>query len=132
MSLFNIIKYFFLQPKKPQSNSEYQAITSFQDRMSDSTNIRSMAKHKIPIIIEKEHNVTLPSLRYNKIVIPKEITVEQLLTKLRTEMLNIESTTKLFLYFGTDKKLPELNETMDDLYQKYKNEDGFLYCKYSK
>ena len=93
-----MLKYFISNPKPVASGYEFKMRHSFDKRKSESDALK--AKYdKIPIIIEvdKKSASVLPPLNKSKYLIDKNITIGQLLLKLR-EKAKIDSSQAIFLF----------------------------------
>ena len=81
----------------------------------------------VPVIIRKSLNdKILQDIDKERYLIPKNLSVESLLFIIRKKLkINLE----IFM-FVNDLSIPT-NITIGDVYNKNKNEDGFLYITYS-
>jgi len=72
--------------------------------------------------------VPLADLVQNKFLVPSDLTVGQFVLVVRKRVL-LEPEKAIFLFIGD--AVPPNGAHMSDLYAKHKDEDGFLYVKYS-
>ena len=97
---------------------------SFGKRLQLYKKIVENNENLIPIIIQVHKNCKL-KLNREKWLVDSEITISELLIKLR-EQTNIENNETIFI-FNVGKKLLNTMDNMKDLYRNYKDDDGFLY-----
>lgn len=83
---------------------------------------------RIPVICERVENSLIPDLDKFKYLVPPDATVGSFLVSIRHRMV-IEAEKSIFLFVGDT--VPSNATTMSDLYNKFKDEDGFLYFAYS-
>ena len=86
---------------------------------------------KIPIVVlaSESHASDLPTLDKNKFLVTKDLTTGQFLYIIRKRM-KLESHHALFLF--TEKgTIPVTHMPLVSVFDEHKNEDGFLYFKYS-
>lgn len=128
-----MLKYFISNPKPIQSGYEFKMRHSFDKRKSESDALKAKY-NKIPIIIEvdKKSAPKLPSLNKSKFLIDRNISIGQLLLKLR-EKTKIDSSQAIFLFvdYTNGVNIPSTGDKIGDLYDKYSDKDGFLYITYS-
>ena len=83
-------------------------------------------KDRIPIIVEIiKCNKTIIGLDKHKFLVPYDLTLAQFLCVIR-KRINLNSEQSLFIFFNN--RLPMSTDIIQDLYNKYKDEDGFLYA----
>ncbi|GKT36288.1 putative multi-domain containing protein [Aduncisulcus paluster] len=101
----------------------------FEDRLEEARGVRERFPDRIPIIIEKDKRATeLPELDRFKFLFPSHFFVVQLLYVLK-ERLHLPQTDAFYLFIND--QAPTNSQTLQSLYDNNKNEDGFLYMKYS-
>ena len=100
---------------------------TFDQRKYESTKV--MRKHvlSLPIIVEPQNDKIL-RIDKVKFLVPKELLFSQFMFVIR-KRLKINSTESIFIFINNS--LPTHSETIQSLYEKYCDEDGFLYLKYS-
>ena len=80
---------------------------------------------RLPIIIRKHSDNTKPS----KFLVPREFTIGQLIYIIKRKA-QIKPSEAIFIF--TEKNLlMTANSTVEEIYDKHKNKDGFLYFVYS-
>jgi GABA(A) receptor-associated protein len=110
--------------------SSYKEKYSHGKRVEQSLSITSKFPDKLPIIVEKMKNVksTVSDIPKNKFLIPNDLVVSQMMCIIRKylELAPAES-----VYLFTNDVLLNSTDTLNDVYQKYKDADGFLYIFYT-
>jgi hypothetical protein len=105
--------------------------TLFRDRKSQCDKILQLYKNKIPIICEKDPICKLEPMDKTKFLVDEKFTVQNFLNLIRNKMKLLD-TQALFIFFG-DKKptLATGDRYMRDVYENFKDSDGYLYAIYS-
>ena len=102
---------------------------SLEQRLSESRRILLKYPDRICIYIEKDKTCKLLSdLKKKKYLVPSNITMAEFIYVIRSK-INVSKETALF--FHINNKSMCSNCLMSELNDKYKNQDGFLYIKYS-
>jgi GABA(A) receptor-associated protein len=102
---------------------------TFEERLADSTKIVTKHPNRVCVYIKKSDTaLTIPNIDKNKFLVPDDITVAQFVYIIR-KRIRISSTQALFFY--VNNSLVSGNTTMNELNRKYKNDDGFVYIKYT-
>nr|CCC91678.1 putative microtubule-associated protein 1A/1B, light chain 3 [Trypanosoma congolense IL3000] len=109
-------------------DSKYKMGHTFESRQADAAKVRERHPDRLPVICEKVHNSDIADLDKCKFLVPSDLTVGQFVMVLR-KRVQLEAESALFVYIN-DTVLPS-SAQMADIYTKYKDEDGFLYIKYS-
>jgi len=101
----------------------------FETRSQSAARIRARYPDRIPVIVEKAPKTDAPDLDKKKYLVPSEITVGRFQFEIRQHM-KLTSEKAIFLFVNKDM-LPPNAAHMSQIYEKYKDEDGFLYVTYS-
>jgi GABA(A) receptor-associated protein len=101
---------------------------TLEKRKEESAKIREKYSDKIPIIVEKSKKTKLPSINKCKFLVPENMTLGQFLHVLRRR-IQLDEKEAIFIFTG-DNVLPPTSAVVSELYEQYKNEDGFLYMTY--
>lgn len=109
---------------------EFLQNNSFEDRYNLSLEVINRYPDKIPIIISRGEFINTPRLSQFKVLAPKNITFGNFIKEIRKRLPSIKSTMGLY-FFVQDEISINPGILMNDLYQKYKSLDGFLYVKYT-
>jgi hypothetical protein len=106
----------------------YRDSLSFGERIKKSKNILKNYEGRIPMILEKSpFDKYLPRPTKTKFIIPNEFTIAMVLTILKKN-LNVNDSTAI--YITTNNTILSGSLSLDSLYNKYKDADGFLYLNY--
>ena len=110
------------------NKSSFKAIYPFHERIQESERVLRKYKDRKPIICERGINATVPPITKKKYLVPDELTMGQFVYVIRRR-LTLDPGQAIFLFInGT---IPSSSTLMIELYEKYKNEDGFLYITYN-
>jgi GABA(A) receptor-associated protein len=107
---------------------KFKSSHSFEKRKSESLRIRSKYPDKIPIIVEKFEKSNTSDIDKNKYLVPSDLTVGQFLYVIRKR---IQLLPEKAIYLFIDNKIPATAQMMINLYEQYKDDDGFLYIFYA-
>ena len=108
---------------------KYKKNNSLQKRKEDFKKASEGHPNKIPIICEKVPTSKVPDIDKSKYLINEEFTLTQFISTIR-KRLNLEKEQALFFLVNGNKSLTG-EDSMLVIYDKYKDEDGFLYIAYS-
>ena len=105
---------------------------TFFERSTEASRIMKKYTDRIPIICEKNiRDIGTPNIDKHKYLVPLYITVGQFMYVIR-KRLRILSGDAIFLFVGDKHTIVPINMAMDQVYNLFKNKDGFLYIIYSK
>jgi GABA(A) receptor-associated protein len=109
---------------------DFKLKNNFKERCDESTRVLLKYPDRVPIICERttKLNLNLPYIDKNKYLVTRELTVGQFIYVIR-KRINMLPTKALFLFI--DNNIPCSSDIFGNLYNKYKNIDGFLYITYS-
>ena len=110
------------------ASNSFSNYHTFNQRTEVAKKITQLYPDRIPVIIEPMDNKT-PTAIKEKYLVPKNSTVGNFTINVRRHLCNLSSGQELF-FFVNQSKLIGPGEEMNDLYEKYKNNDGFLYITY--
>ena len=99
-----------------------------EKRINESNRILNKYPDRIPVIVEKLKYCNIPNLDKNKFLVPRDLTVGQLIYVIR-KRLCITSGKALFIFINN--ALPITSSLISDIYNKEKDIDNFLYIKYN-
>jgi len=109
--------------------SEFQAKRTFDERCRDSASIAEQHPDKVAVIVERSKSEKqLPVLDKSKFLVPGHVTVTELIRVLRRR-LQLAPGQALFLF--SQRGLPPGTQTMGELHECDRDEDGFLYMFYA-
>lgn len=100
---------------------------TLSERILYSTTLRNKHPTRIPVIIEKSKK-TDPDISQFKYLIPIDISVGAFIVIIRKQ-IKIEAHKAIFVFI--DNVLVPLTKTFDEIYSEFKDDDGFLYIRYT-
>lgn len=115
---------------KSTVSKPFKELYTFEKRKTHSSDIRIKYPERLPIIMQRSVNdKILGEMDKVKYLVSEELTIIEFMTILR-KRLTVNKTTAIYLYNPDNKIIISGSNTMGYLYDKYKNEDGFLYIEY--
>lgn len=105
-----------------------RCVSPIEHRCVESAKIRAKYPDRVPVIVEKVSGSQIVDIDKRKYLVPSDITVAQFMWIIR-KRIQLPSEKAIFLF--VDKTVPQSSLTMGQLYEKEKDEDGFLYVAYS-
>jgi GABA(A) receptor-associated protein len=103
---------------------------NFSQRKEESLRVLTKYPERVPIICEKSNQRNLPDLDKKKYLVPRDLTVGQFGYVIRRRM-NLKQEESLFIFINNET-IASTSDTIGNLYNKYKDIDGFVYVNYSK
>jgi GABA(A) receptor-associated protein len=102
----------------------------FKKRIKESSRLLEKYPERVPVVIERDENSKhLTIIDKNKYLVPKDLTMSQLLWVIRKRM-NIRREQAVFL-LSDSGIIFNSTEHISSVYENNKNPDGFLYLEYS-
>ena len=103
---------------------------SLVKRKNESANIMLKYPDRVPVICEKalNSNDNVPLIDKTKYLVPSDLTFGQMIFVIR-KRLKLNPEVAIFLF--VNNQLPPSCLLMSEVYNKYKENDGFLYIIYS-
>lgn len=109
--------------------SQFKQEFDFETRKGESQRIKEKYQDRIPIIVEKSCKSDIADIDKKKYLVPNDITVGQFVYIIRKR---IELTAEKAIFLFTEKNnIPPTSSNISEIYEQYKNEDGFLYLIYA-
>ena len=102
---------------------------TLQQRLEESYKIKNKYPDRVPVICEKNPGSGLDMLDKRKYLVPNDLTATQFLFIIR-KRLKLASEKGIFLF--VNNMIAPSTHTMIELYNQYKDEDGFLYMNYTE
>uniref|UniRef100_A0A8C9M3V3 Gamma-aminobutyric acid receptor-associated protein-like 2 n=1 Tax=Panthera tigris altaica TaxID=74533 RepID=A0A8C9M3V3_PANTA len=116
------------EPAHGQARPSVRCVSPTEHRCVESAKIRAKYPDRVPVIVEKVSGSQIVDIDKRKYLVPSDITVAQFMWIIR-KRIQLPSEKAIFLF--VDKTVPQSSLTMGQLYEKEKDEDGFLYVAYS-
>ena len=98
---------------------------TLQTRKNESNRILAKYTNRIPIIVEQGRSQNIPSLDKQKYLVPMDLTVGQFCYVIR-KRINLKPQYALYVFFN--ETLAATESLLSSIYERKKDEDGFLYC----
>ncbi len=112
-------------------SSDFKQQMTFEERKSHSLLLANKFPDKIPIIIQRsKKDRLLKDLDKVKYLVPYNITILDCINILRRRLL-LTHNTAIFLFASSHNVLLSPSQSIYELYNKYKDNDGFIYIEYS-
>jgi len=108
--------------------SSYKLLYNLEQRKLDTSKTSAKYPERVPIILENCTNSGLPPIDKVKYLVPQDLSVTQFIYVIR-KRLKLDKKQDIYLYIGNH--VPNYHETFSDIYNCYKDDDGFLYINYS-
>jgi GABA(A) receptor-associated protein len=99
-----------------------------EKRKSESNNVMSKYKDRLPIIVQKFNDCKLPDIDKCKFLVPKDMNMGQFIYIIR-KRIKLKPEEALFVIVNNN--LVSSSEQINSVYEKHKDEDGFLYVIYT-
>ena len=106
----------------------YKESNNYDIRKLESTKIITKYPERIPVIVEKNKNSDIVNIDKNKYLVPKDLTIGQLVYVIRKR---IKMPPEMGLFIFIQNTIPPQYELVSTIYEMYKDTDGFLYVTYS-
>ena len=101
---------------------------TFDERRRSAESVLKKYPDRVPIICERA-NTQAPKLDRNKYLVPQDITMGEFMFIIRKRM-KLSSEESIYMFVGNDSLAP-VSHTMGMIYNSHKDDDQFLYVKYS-
>lgn len=110
-------------------NYSFRDSTTFKERYDETRRIRMKYPTKLPIVCEKNrHQSSLPDIDMKRYLVPYDITVGQFMHIIH-KRLRLNKNVALF--FLTGNTMVSASSLMTDVYERFKDLDGYLYFVYA-
>lgn len=107
---------------------KYKEEHLFEHRKAESAKIRGRYPDRVPVIVEKAPGSHIQEIDKRKFLVPADISVAQFMWIIR-QRIDLPPEKAIFIFVG--KTLPQSSATLSEVYEQYKDDDGFLYVCYS-
>lgn len=113
--------------KKPSST--FRNSFTFNDRITESTRIITKYPDRVPVICEKGLGKDNPDIDKNKYLVPLDFTIGNFLVVIR-KRIKLQDFEALFLM--VNGSILPISTSFNEIYNRYKDSDGYLYMTYTK
>ena len=108
--------------------SRFKEQFTFEERQMESQKIMAKYPERVPILVERSKGCQLSEINKNKFLVSKELTMSQFVFMIR-KRINLDATQSLFVL--VNNQIASGNVLMSQVYEKYKDVDGFIYMVYT-
>jgi len=110
------------------SSTPFKVDHPLEKRREVADRIKSKYPDRIPVIVEKAPKSDAPDIDKKKYLVPGDITVGKFVYEIRKHM-KLSPEKAIFLF--VNNTLPPTAALMSSIYERNRDEDGFLYITYS-
>lgn len=109
----------------------------FEQRVAECHSIRAKYPNRLPVVCEKANRSDLPAIKKKKFLVPMNMLVGEFKYILHqhinssAEGNDIKLLRGKTIYIFVNNIVPGTGLQMHELYEMYKDEDGYLYMEYS-
>ena len=96
--------------------------------MNEFERIKNKYPNRIPIIVKKKKDCELPDIDKSKFLVQKDMIINQFIYIIRKK-INLKPNEAIFVTINNQMCIS--NQSLSEIYDKHKNDDGFLYITYS-
>lgn len=107
----------------------YKERFTLEQRKNELQRIRKKYPDRVPVILQKAETSRLPEMTQFKFLVPDSISMVEFLIVLK-KRIKLEPQQALFLFINNT--VPMMSCLVKELYEKNKDEDGFLYINYAE
>ena len=107
--------------------NEFKKKHKFEKRIYESRNILTKYPDRVPVIIQRG-NKEIENIDRKKFLVPKDLALSNLMYIIR-KRLELSPEKSLYLFIN-DTVMPASSNLVVNLYDDYKDKDGFLYIMY--
>ena len=111
-------------------NCEFKKRFTLEQRKEECEKMLAKFPDRIPVIVERLPNSTLPQMDRKKFLIPNDIVLGQFIQIIR-KRINLNPVNAIFTFIGDKHRLFNITELVSVIYGDNKDEDGFLYVYYT-
>lgn len=109
-------------------------MSSLEERRENAQALIKKYNGRIPVVVSVIYNSKLPTIEQKNFLVTTDMTTRQF-TMLLRKKLRLSENQSIFMFAETASKtyiLVTCCDTLGELYEKYKNIDGFLYIYYGE
>eukprot|EP00607_Mallomonas_marina_P001047 CAMPEP_0182427252 /NCGR_PEP_ID=MMETSP1167-20130531/16371_1 /TAXON_ID=2988 /ORGANISM="Mallomonas Sp, Strain CCMP3275" /LENGTH=115 /DNA_ID=CAMNT_0024609365 /DNA_START=94 /DNA_END=441 /DNA_ORIENTATION=+ len=108
--------------------TKFKVEHNLDQRKQESERIRNKYPERVPVICEKSDRSNVPEIDKKKYLVPGDLTVGQFMYVIR-KRLKLPAEQAIFLFINNT--IPPAAAILNQVYDEYKDQDGFLYITYS-
>jgi len=110
----------------------FKTENTLERRIQLAGKIRHLYPDRLPVIVEKVANSNVPDISKKKFLAPADMAVSKFLMEVKKQLQMAGDSSQVAIFLFVNKVvLPPSATLMSQIYDKYKDEDGFLYISYS-
>lgn len=107
---------------------------SFEKRVAESSRILQKYPDRVPVFVDKAKHSNLPDIEKRKFLVPGTMLVGEFKYIVHKQVTQgggegIAADQTIYLFLGNTS--PKTGAAMSEVYEQYKDSDGFLYLTYS-
>ena len=111
-------------------NSAFRRTMAFERRRSLCEKLRDLHPDRLPLILVRVQGSAAPHAQRSKLLVPGEYTMGQVLLQVRQTLEpRLQPHEAIYLFVGKGVLVPT-SETVQAVFERFKDEDGFLYVHY--
>lgn len=110
-------------------NFKFKTENSLEERKRNSEALLKQFDDKIPLICEKDPKWKMESLPKTKFLVPNTMMWSQLIDMIKSK-IKLDNKEALFLLIAGKHQVSG-EKTLGEIFEAYKDEDGFLYVSYA-
>tara|TARA_B100001094_G_scaffold193847_2_gene187718 strand:+ start:1669 stop:2013 length:345 start_codon:yes stop_codon:yes gene_type:complete len=107
---------------------DFKTKNNFDQRYDESNKIMNKYPQRVPIIVEKCNKSTINDIDKNKYLVPKDLNMNQFVYIIR-KRIKLDKSQSIFLM--VNNSICPSNTPISVVYDDHKDQDGFLYIKYT-
>ncbi len=112
-------------------SKNYKSLFTKQQRVEESSRMLKKYPSRRPIICDRSshHNKDIPTLDKRKYLVPDDCTIGDFMYVIR-KRIKIPPEKSIFLFIA-DMNMVPISKTINEVYDEYKDDDGFLYITFA-
>ena len=111
-------------------HSDFKTKFTLEERKQECAKMIAKFPDRIPIIVERSKDASIPEMDRKKFLVPSDIVFGQFQSIIR-KRININQATALFLFVGNNDRMIPISQLISNVYEAEKDQDGFLYIVYT-
>lgn len=123
----NVKNYYNRKQEIKSLEQNYKSLYSFEKRLYESSKIIEKYPQRIPVICERM-SIDIPNIDRKKFLCPDELSLANFMYVIR-KRLKLAPEKSIYLFING--KLINNSKLLIQIYEKNKDEDGFLYIQYA-